>query len=183
MSKEKHLTEISKFLSFVLRHHPESIGLELDEHGWAPIDSLIEKAGQEGKSLTRAKLQEVIERGAKKRFTISEDGKFIRAGYGHSIDVDLSLTPKEPPKTLYHGTARKNLPSIERRGLHAGSRNYVHLSRHEEDAVSVGQRHGQPVVLSIDAKRMHASGFPFYRSESEEDIWLVEEVPPEYITR
>ncbi|NGP77961.1 RNA 2'-phosphotransferase [Balneolaceae bacterium YR4-1] len=180
MNKE-HLTEISKFLSFVLRHHPESIELELDEHGWAHIDSLIEKSGQEGKSLTREKLQYVIDNGTKNRFTVSEDGKYIRAGYGHSIDVNLSLTPQEPPNTLYHGTARKNLESIKKQGIHSGSRNFVHLSEHEEDAQTIGQRHGRPVVLSVEAGRMHRSGYPFYRSESEPGIWLVEKVPPKFI--
>ena len=174
-------TEISKFLSYILRHHPEAIGLELDEHGWAHIDSLIEKAGQEGRSLTRKKLQKVMESGTKNRFTVTEDHKYIRAGYGHSIDVDLSLSPEMPPDVLYHGTARKNLESIEKRGLHSGSRNFVHLSLKKDDAVSVGGRHGQPVILSVAAKKMHESGFPFYQSESEPGIWLVNEVPPEFI--
>lgn len=175
-------TELSKFLSYILRHHPEAIGLELDEHGWAHIDSLIDKAKQEGKSLNRDRIREAIESGTKNRFIISEDDTYIRAGYGHSIDVDLSLSPETPPDILYHGTARKNLESIQKKGIHSGSRNYVHLSLHKEDAVSVGRRHGQPVVLSIAAKRMHESGFPFYPSESESGIWLVDEVPPEFIS-
>lgn len=164
-----------------MRHHPESIALELDDHGWAHIDSLIEKAQQEGKSLSRQKLQQVINSGTKNRFAISDDKEYIRAGYGHSIDVDLSLSPQPPPDILYHGTARKNLKSIRSRGLHSGSRNYVHLSSEETDAVSVGKRHGSPVVLSIAAAEMHRSGYPFYRSESEPGIWLVERVPPEFI--
>jgi putative RNA 2'-phosphotransferase len=179
---DNEITEISKFLSYVLRHHPEAIGLELDAHGWANIDSLIEKAGQEGKSLSHEKLHEVVASGTKKRFTISEDRDFIRAGYGHSIDVDLSLKPATPPEVLYHGTARKNLESILKQGIHSANRNFVHLSRHKEDAVSVGGRHGQPVVLTVAAIEMHDSGFRFYPSESEPGIWLVNKVPPEFIT-
>lgn len=181
MNKDE-ITGISKFLSYILRHHPEAIGLELDRHGWAHIDSLINKARQEGKNLSRDKLQEVIESGTKNRFAISGDRKYIRAGYGHSIDIDLSLSPEMPPEMLYHGTARKNLENIRKQGLQSGSRNFVHLSLHKHDAVSVGGRHGEPVVLSIAAKKMHGSGFPFYQSESEPGIWLVDEVPPEFIS-
>ncbi len=176
------ITEISKFLSYILRHHPEAIGLKLDKHGWAHIDSLIEKARQEGKNLSREKLQEVIDSGTKSRFAVSGDRKYIRAGYGHSIDIDLSLSPEMPPEVLYHGTARRNLESIQKQGLHSGNRNFVHLSLHKEDAVSVGGRHGKPVVLSIAAGKMHESGIPFYPSESEPGIWLVDEVPPEFIS-
>lgn len=179
---DKELTEISKFLSYILRHHPEAIDLVLDEHGWAPIDTLIQKAGREGKSLSPEKLQQVIDSGSKNRFTISEDGAYIRAGYGHSIEVDLSLVPVAPPDILYHGTARKNMESIKENGLHSGSRNYVHLSKHERDAKTVGHRHGQPVVLSIEAGTMHRSGYPFYQSESKSDIWLVDRVPPKFIS-
>lgn len=128
-------------------------------------------------------MQEVIESGSKQRFTISDDGKYIRAGYGHSIDIDLALSPQRPPETLYHGTARKNVESILKEGLHPGSRNYVHLSSDKEDAVSVGQRHGKPIVLSVQAQNMHDAGYPFYRSESEAGIWLVDEVPPEFISQ
>lgn len=178
---DNHITATSKFLSYILRHNPEAIGLELDEHGWAHIDTLIEKAKREGKSLSLEKLQQVIESGSKNRFTISDDEEYIRAGYGHSINVDLSLSPQTPPEFLYHGTARKNLESIKNRGLHSGSRNYVHLSSKKADAVSVGKRHGSPFVLLIAAAEMHKSGCPFYRSESEPGIWLVDEVPPEFI--
>ena len=182
MQEESSLTRFSKFLSYILRHHPESIGLELDSHGWAHIPTLIRKAEQDGKSLSREKLHRVIESGTKNRFTISDDGEYIRAGYGHSIDVDLSLTPQTPPGILYHGTAGKNVESILENGLHSGSRNYVHLSAEKEDAVSVGQRHGKPVILTIHSQEMHEEGYPFYRSESEKSIWLVERVPEEFIS-
>lgn len=179
---DNELTKTSKFLSYILRHHPEAIDLKLDEHGWADVDSLVEKADRGGRSLTREKLMKVINSSTKSRFTLSEDKKYIRAGYGHSIDVDLSLTPVTPPRVLFHGTARKNLESIKKQGIHSGSRNFVHLSGHEEDAQTVGQRHGHPVVLSVEAGKMHRSGYPFYRSESETGIWLVEKVPPEFIS-
>jgi len=178
---QKSVKDLSKFLSYILRHHPESIDLKLDRCGWAHIPSLIKKAQKKGRSLTRKKLKKVIGSGNKKRFSISDNGNYIRAGYGHSIDIDLDLTPVRPPDILYHGTARKNTDSIKAKGLHAGDRNFVHLSVKKEDAVSVGKRHGKPVTLTVNSKNMHKAGYPFYRSESEKAIWLVGEVPPQFI--
>lgn len=180
---EGNIKRTSKFLSYILRHRPETIGLELDKHGWAHIDTLVEKANRDGQSLSSEKIRQVIDSGGKNRFTISEDKAYIRAGYGHSVDVDLSLAPVEPPENLYHGTAQNNLESIQKQGIHSGSRKYVHLSAKKEDAQTVGQRHGRPAVLSIEAGKMHRSGYPFYRSESEPDIWLVDRVPPQFISQ
>lgn len=175
------LKYISKFLSYVLRHHPEEIDLQIDNKGWAHLPSLIEKARQNGRTISREQIREIIETGDKKRFSLSDDGQFIRAGYGHSIDVDLGLAPQSPPSHLYHGTAQKNISSIRSTGLQPQSRNLVHLSDNKKDAVSVGGRHGKPVVLTIEAAKMYNEGFPFYQSDSEPGIWLVERVPPDFI--
>lgn len=126
---------------------------------------------------------EVIRESGRQRFLLSPDGQYIRAGYGHSIDVDLSLEPKQPPEVLYHGTARKNIGSILEEGLHSAGRNFVHLSANKEDAVPIGRRHGQPVVLAIRASAMHLAGYPFYQSESEPGIWMVNKVPSECISK
>lgn len=177
----RDLKSVSKFLSYVLRHHPESIGLDLDRHGWAHLPDLIEKAKRNGKNISTKRIRKVMEHGEKQRFRISDDGQYIRAGYGHSIDVDLGLEPRQPPEKLYHGTARRNLDSIGRHGLHSGSRKMVHLSANREDATAVGSRHGKPHVLHIRAKQMYEAGHPFYQSDSEPAIWLTEEVPVKYI--
>lgn len=177
----KRTTNISKFLSYILRHHPESIGLEIDPQGWAHLPSLIEKADQQGYDLTRGLIQKIITGGDKKRFTLSDDGNYIRAGYGHSIDVDLNLEPTQPPELLYHGTARHNVDSIQAKGLHSGSRNMVHLSVERQDAKEVGKRHGKPHILKIRSLDMYKAGHPFYQSDSEPNIWLVESVPSQFI--
>lgn len=183
MKRSKKLTKLSKFLSYILRHHPEAIGLELDRHGWAHIPTLIKKAQDHGKTLSRELLRKVVHSGDKQRFIISGEKEHIRAGYGHSIPVDLSLESKKPPEILFHGTARQNVAGILKEGLHAGSRNFVHLSAEKEDAISVGARHGKPVVLQIKAFKMHKAGLPFYQSESEPGIWLVQEVPAGFISQ
>lgn len=180
MSNDK-ITETSKFLSYILRHHPDTIGLEIDPQGWAHLPSLIEKAQHHGKEVTRELIQRVMENGEKQRFKLSEDGNYIRAGYGHSIDVDLNLDPIPPPGVLYHGTAKRNVDSILSEGLNPGSRNLVHLSDNERDAMNVGSRHGSPQLLTILSEKMYEAGFPFYQSDSEPGIWLVEEVPPRFI--
>jgi putative RNA 2'-phosphotransferase len=177
------ITEFSKFLSYILRHHPESIGLEVDRQGWAHLPSLIEKANKNGKSISRELIREIVEQSEKQRFRLSDDGNYIRAGYGHSIDVDLDLEPLRPPQHLYHGTASRNVDSIMASGLHSGSRNLVHLSANRSDAMEVGGRHGKPHLLTIASLKMYNAGHPFYQSDSEPNIWLVESVPPPFIEK
>lgn len=169
MSKQH--AEVSKFLSYVLRHQPEAIGLTLDSEGWADIDTLITCAAKDGKHLTLALIQSVVETSDKKRFALSEDGLRIRAVQGHSSSqVDIRYEQQVPPEFLYHGTATRFLDSIREKGLVAGSRQYVHLSADEATAVAVGQRHGKPVVLKIRALEMHRQGLVFYRAEN--GVWL-----------
>ena len=178
MSKQH--TEISKFLSFVLRHKPEAIGLTLDAEGWAEIDLLIACANQSGQVLTRSLLQEVVETSDKKRFTVSEDGLSIRAAQGHSVQsVAITHVEKQPPEFLYHGTATQFLDSIREQGLLPGSRHYVHLSEDEQTATAVGQRYGKPVVLKIKALLMQQQGFKFYLADN--GVWLTESVPAAFI--
>ncbi|MFQ5796239.1 MAG: RNA 2'-phosphotransferase [Candidatus Bipolaricaulia bacterium] len=176
---DKQLVRISKFLSLVLRHRPETIGLSLDQGGWARVDKLLIKANRAGKSLNEALLRQVVERNDKQRFSLSEDGLKIRANYGHSIPVDLGLEPLMPPEFLFHGTAARVLESIKRQGLLPRKRNHVHLSPDERTAVQVGKRHGKPIVLTIQAGRMYKHGFEFYRSGN--GVWLTEQVPARYI--
>jgi len=173
------LSDLSRYLSFVLRHQPQSIGLILDEKGWANIEELIEKATASGKAIDRATLLRVVETNEKKRFTLSADGRRIRAAQGHSIKITLDLKPKEPPVVLYHGTATRFLESISKYGLKPQSRQHVHLSIDEETARKVGQRHGKVVVLRIEALRMYQQGFEFF--EADNGVWLTDHVVPEFL--
>ena len=174
------LVETSKFLSFVLRHSPEAIGLALDRDGWADIDALIAAAARHGRTLDRALIALVVETSDKKRFTLSPDGARIRAAQGHSTDaVALSHVETVPPALLYHGTATRFLESILAQGLLRGSRHHVHLSAAVETAIAVGRRHGEPVVLSVASGRMHALGHKFFLSDNA--VWLVEHVPAAFL--
>ena len=176
---DRNIIRISKFLSLVLRHKPETIGLTLDEHGWARVDELLTRVNQEDVPMDEALLRQVVEDSEKKRFSFSEDGQKIRANYGHSLPIDLGLEPVEPPEFLFHGTAVRFLVSIKMKGIVPQERIHVHLSPNEDSALEVGQRHGKPVILDIQSRRMHEDGFKFYLSAS--GIWLTEKVPPEYI--
>lgn len=177
-ASKKQLEKTSKFLSFVLRHKPEAIGLELDPNGWVDLAELIEKASSEI-SLDRGLIQQVVATSDKQRFALSEDGERIRANQGHSVKVDLELTPKDPPTVLYHGTATRFLPSILEEGLRPGQRHHVHLSAEVETATSVGQRHGAPVVLQISAAEMLAQGHVFFLSKN--GVWLTDKVPSAFL--
>ncbi|MDH0612219.1 MULTISPECIES: RNA 2'-phosphotransferase [unclassified Agrobacterium] len=169
----------SKFLSYVLRHAPESIGLTLDAQGWADVADLLAKANASGMPLDEAGLFSVVAESDKKRFTLSEDGRRIRAAQGHSVKVDLGQPPVEPPPQLFHGTATRFLESIMREGLRPGSRQQVHLSEDRTTAHSVGQRHGKPAVLVVDAGRMFSEGHRFYQADN--GVWLTDEVPTAYL--
>ena len=171
--------KVSKFLSLVLRHQPESIGLVLDPQGWADIDRLIERAGAHGMAMTRGEILDVVAASDKQRFALDASGRRIRANQGHSIDVDLGLEPMEPPPVLFHGTAETSVAAIRAEGLRPGRRQHVHLSRDAATATAVGGRHGRPVVLRVAAGRMRSSGFKFYLSAN--GVWLTDAVPPEFI--
>ncbi|GBG57536.1 putative RNA 2'-phosphotransferase [Sporomusaceae bacterium FL31] len=174
--------EVSKFLSYVLRHQPESIGLTLDSEGWANIDQLIASAAKTGRILDRHLIESVVEHSDKKRFSISDDGDSIRAVQGHSSkQVDINYHEQTPPQYLYHGTATRFIDSIHQDGLIAGSRQYVHLSADIPTATAVGQRHGKPVVLTIDALAMYQNGFKFYRADN--GVWLTASVPVKFIVK
>lgn len=173
------LVKVSKFLSLILRHQPEAIGLTLDENGWTGIDDLIRLADLKGDRLTRPLLERLVVENDKKRFAISEDGRRIRASQGHSVAVDLGLPESEPPEVLYHGTASRFLPSIRAEGLHTGSRRHVHLSVDVPTATTVGRRHGKPAVLLIRARAMDEAGHKFFLSAN--GVWLTERVPVDFI--
>ena len=160
-----NLVSTSKFLSLVLRHRPDVIGLTRDEAGWADIDALIRLA-QAHKPLTRALIEQVVKGNSKQRFAISDDGRRIRANQGHSIEIELGLQPLAPPSRLYHGTATRFVEAIRREGLAKRSRRHVHLSADADTATAVGARHGQPSVLIVRAGEMSAAGHAFYRSEN-----------------
>jgi putative RNA 2'-phosphotransferase len=173
------LVRISKFLSKVLRHAPESVGLRLDEAGWVDVDDLLAAAARAGVALDRPTLERVVADNDKQRFALSPDGLRIRASQGHSVSVELGLAPQEPPEVLFHGTADRNLASIREQGLVPGRRTHVHLSADEATAINVGRRHGRPVVLRVRAGEMHRAGHPFHRSDN--GVWLTSAVPPAHI--
>ena len=171
--------QTSKFLSYVLRHNPGALGLDLAPGGWADVDTLLDRARADGRSIDRSLLKRVIAQGEKERFALSDDETKIRANYGHSIEVDLDLTPTVPPAQLYHGTARQTLPAIRKEGLRPQSRQFVHLSSTREEATRVGRRHGTPVVLHVDAQELHRAAHTLYRST--DAVWLTERVPPPFL--
>lgn len=176
---EKEITRFSKFLSLVLRHKPETIGITLDEHGWTDVAVLLDKAARAGVALTPATLRHVVDTNSKKRFALDETGARIRANQGHSVEIDLGYEALTPPEILYHGTAEKWLESIRETGIDKRQRHHVHLSADVETALKVGQRHGKPVVLTVLAGAMHTEGFSFFRSEN--GVWLTDRVPPGFI--
>jgi putative RNA 2'-phosphotransferase len=178
MSKQD--TEVSKFLSYVLRHEPQAIGLTLDQEGWADIGALIDGARQSGRLLDADLIRAVVASSDKKRFAISDDGLRIRAVQGHSTaSVAITYAEKVPPEFLYHGTATRFLDSILKEGLKPGERQHVHLSEDVQTATTVGQRYGKPVVLKIEALRMHQQGFKFFQAEN--GVWLVCQVLPSFM--
>ncbi|HEY6226541.1 MAG TPA: RNA 2'-phosphotransferase [Verrucomicrobiae bacterium] len=176
---DEEVVKTSKFLSLILRHEPERVGIKLDSAGWVSVDELLEAVNRHGVSLTLEQLKHVVATNDKTRFAFSEDGSKIRANQGHSVEVDLQYEPKVPPEFLFHGTPQKFVQSIRATGLNKGERHDVHLSPDESTAAKVGQRRGRPVILKIRAGEMHRQGHVFRRSAN--NVWLVAFVPPQFI--
>jgi len=176
MTKNQEI-KISKFLSYVLRHKPESIGLTLEKNGWASIADILNHSKPH---FSLEELKYVVENNDKKRFSFNDDLTLIKANQGHSINAELEFQKIIPPNVLYHGTAEHFLKSILEKGLLKGKRHHVHLSKNIETASKVGKRHGKLVILKIDAKQMHQDDYQFYLSLNQ--IYLVDYVPPHYLT-
>lgn len=170
---------LSTFLSLVLRHNPAAADIILDAAGWVLIGDLIQGATRMGQPLTRDQILQIAANSVKQRFTISADGRSLRAAQGHSVPVDLGLEPRTPPETLFHGTADISVPFILREGLTPQTRQHVHLSSDATTARKVGQRHGRPVVLEIQAKAAHAAGQSFWISEN--GVWLTSSLAPTFL--
>lgn len=174
--------DLSREISYALRHAPWEYELEMDEEGWVPVEQLLDALHRAEKwsNISEKDLKDMIERSEKKRHELA-DGK-IRAFYGHSIPQKILKVEKTPPNVLYHGTARRFLDSINEKGLLSRSRQYVHLSQDIETAENVGKRHDdKPVVLVIDSKRAWDDGIKFYIGN--EKVWLADAIPSKYIRR
>ncbi len=174
---EQHKRKISKFLSLILRHKPETIGLMLDKNGWALVSEILSKTQI---VFTKDELEEVVETNDKQRFVFNNDKTKIRANQGHSIDsLDLELKKQKPPLYLYHGTVPKFIDSIKTKGLLKMNRQYVHLSEDIETAKRVANRRGIAIILKVKAEGLYKNKYEFYLSEN--DVWLTDNVPPKFI--
>jgi putative RNA 2'-phosphotransferase len=177
----KEKVSVSRFISPILRHNPQAIGITLDSGGWADTNALISGMNVKGRSITVEQLKEIVASNDKQRFKFNDDYSKIRANQGHSVPVDVGLKETQPPDVLYHGTASRFIGAIQGKRLIPQSRLYVHLSADTETAYKVGKRYGKPVVLTIDSSRMYKDGFRFYLSAN--NVWLISAIPAEYIER
>lgn len=171
--------KLGKFLSLILRHKPETVGITLDKNGWVDVKELIEKIKLSGRYIDMEILERIVRENNKKRYSFDEKKEKIRANQGHSIEVELNLKEMVPPIILYHGTATRFLESIREKGIIKGNRQYVHLSKDIETARNVGKRHGEVVILPIDIEGLKKIGHKFYLSEN--NVWLSDDIPSEYI--
>ncbi|CAN1213158.1 RNA 2'-phosphotransferase [Tumidithrix helvetica PCC 7403] len=179
--KNNRITTISKFLSKYLRHQPEQLGLQLDVGGWVKVEDLLKASAKHNFPISPSELEEVVATNEKKRFSFDPTGTLIRANQGHSVEVDLQLEAVRPPDRLYHGTGEKSVEAIMQSGLQKMSRHHVHLSGELATAKAVGQRHGKPVIFSVDTASMQKDGYLFYCSANH--VWLVDCVPPKYLQK
>ena len=179
MLTNKKTTQLSKFLSLILRHKPETINATLDSEGWISVEELLDKIKAHGQEMSRDELNHIVETNSKKRFAFDASGTKIRASQGHSIAVNLGYEAQAPPTLLYHGTATKHVDAILKEGLDKRNRQHVHLSADLDTARQVGQRHGKVVILKVQAQLMHTQGYKFFLSKN--GVWLTDKVPVEFI--
>lgn len=174
------LVKIGRYIAYILRHHPETINLALDEHGWARVDELIQGVSKRH-PIDMSILEEVVRTDNKSRFCFNDDKSLIRANQGNTVHVDVELEECIPPEYLWHGTAEKYVEAIDQEGLISKNRLHVHLSSDLEMAINVGKRHGKPVVYKVLSGDMVRDGYTFYLSLN--GVWLTSEVPVRYLVK
>lgn len=178
---ETEKKRIGKFISLILRHDPQKIGLKLDANGWADVDELITKSAKHRVEFTREELDEIVSTNNKQRYSYNANATCIRANQGHSINIDLELKPTSPPPFLYHGTPENFVSIIKQEGIKAMNRQYVHLSADKETATKVGQRRGKPYIFTILSEKMYKDGIVFYQAAN--GVWLTDYVDPKYFSK
>ena len=181
MAREKY-SSLSRFIAKILRHEPEIIGITLDSHGWAKVSDLISGIAKTSRQIDIDILREIVATDRKGRYSFSDDGEFIRANQGHSLNVDAELEEREPPEILYHGTSQDTVPIINAEGLKPMTRLYVHLSKDYNTAIQTGKRkgdHKHPFVYIVKAGEMFRDGHKFFISAN--GVWQVKFVPPKYL--
>lgn len=176
---DENVVKISKFLSLVLRHQPDKIGITLEDNGWVCVGDLLKASEDNGFSISKEELERVVLTSDKKRFSFSESGEKIRANQGHSVDVKIEFSETVPPHILFHGTVPKALDGIRSKGILQMGRQYVHLSDSIDNAKVVGSRRGKPIVLAVNAEKMVCNGHKFYLSNN--GVWLTKIVPYKYL--
>ena len=181
MAQSANDVKLGRFLSLVLRHEPGAAGITLDENGWADVEELLAGVRRTGRRIDMETLERIVRENNKQRYSFNEDHTKIRANQGHSIQVDVELKEEKPPQYLFHGTASRFLPAIQREGIRKMDRQYVHLSADFQTALAVGRRHGAPVVITVDAAAMARDGIVFYLSAN--GVWLCEYVSPKYFAK
>jgi putative RNA 2'-phosphotransferase len=177
MKDTKHT---SKLISYWLRHHPEDGNLAIDDFGWVTIHDLLKALAIKGQVFTFTEIEELSRSFDKIRWEFSDDDTRIRATHGHSIEVILDEKAVEPPAVLYHGTSLNKVEAITQNGLLTMQRQFVHLSSDKEIAISVGKRHGQAILVEIDAKGLEEDGWIFYKTS--DNVWLTKNIPTKYLS-
>ena len=181
MAQSANDVKLGRFLSLVLRHEPGVAGITLDENGWADVEDLLAGVRRAGRQIDMDTLERIVRENNKQRYSFNEDHTKIRANQGHSIRVDVELKEATPPQYLFHGTASRFLPAIHQEGIKKMGRQYVHLSDDFQTAVAVGRRHGDPIVITVDAAAMARDGVTFYLSAN--GVWQCEYVSPKYFAK
>lgn len=179
----KKLIDVSKTISYALRHRPNEFGLSLDKEGWVDFEVFCRALAsyKHPVYVDKETIKKIITESDKKRFELI-NGK-IRATYGHSIDTKIEFKKSIPPNILFHGTSHKAYDLICKDGLKPMNRQYVHLSIDAATARKVGSRHDRnPVILVINSSKMYSDGFKFFHSTND-GTWMCESVPSSYITR
>uniref|UniRef100_G3R8Z5 2'-phosphotransferase n=1 Tax=Gorilla gorilla gorilla TaxID=9595 RepID=G3R8Z5_GORGO len=127
--------QLSKALSYALRHGALKLGLPMGADGFVPLGALLQLPQFRG--FSAEDVQRVVDTNRKQRFALQpgdpSTGLLIRANQGHSLQVPkLELMPLETPQALppmlVHGTFWKHWPSILLKGLSCQGRTHIHLA-------------------------------------------------------
>lgn len=176
-SQIRHCQNLSKGLSWLLRHHVVDQGLSITPGGYVLCEDILKLSAFNKFTFDDIKI--VVDNNNKKRFTLKEEDSkwYIRANQGHSHEVASQLNQDEvltkitqPLELIVHGTTLKNYNIIKKSGLKKIGRWHIHFAITDDfvegNTQQSGIRSSSRILIYLNMELAMADGIEFFMSDN-----------------